>query len=302
MRSRIAARKRSRARSKSALHFLRGELSILNRIVSALIDLRFRMGAPRVPHVLMLWVMAAAAGLAQQTGQAVYESNCAGCHGLDGHGGEQAPNIASAQGVQQLTGADLQRIVRDGVRSAGMPAFGSRLSAAQLSAVTAYVRTLQGRQKPATQPGDPENGRELFFHKGGCSECHMAAGQGGFLGRDLSSYAGAHSSEQIRQAILNPDINADPRHSFATVITNGGERYTGVIRNEDNSSLQLQALNGSFLLLNKSSLNSIRRDNRSLMPADYGSKLTPGDITNLISYLMQTAAKQPKQVADHSEW
>jgi hypothetical protein len=80
-----------------------------------------------------------------------------------------------------------------------------------------------------------------------------------------------------------------------------GERYTGIIRNEDNSSLQLQSLDGAFRLLDKSTLASIERDKRSLMPSDYKSRLRPRDVSDLISYLIQIAARQPKQATDTSE-
>lgn len=268
-----------------------------------MIDWRFRMSAlAPAARMLLLLAIACRIGFAQRSGQVLYESNCAGCHGLDGRGGEHAPNIATVARVQQLTDDDLLRIVRDGIRSAGMPAFGARFSGDQLSAVAAYVQSLQGQQKIAAGPGNAQNGRSIFFGKGGCSECHMAAGQGGFIGRDLSSYAGTHSIQQIREVILNPNSNADPHHTLATVVTKGGQRYTGIIRNEDNSSLQLQGHDGSFYLFEKSSWSSIQREKRSLMPADYGSRLTSSEIDDLISYLMKVAAIQPKQAEDNDEW
>lgn len=238
----------------------------------------------------------------QQPGQSLYQSNCAGCHGLDGRGGEHAPNIATVQRVQQLTDAALLRIIRDGLPAAGMPAFGSRLKSEQLSSVADYLRSLQGERKTGSLPGNPEAGHTLFFNKAGCSECHMVAGKGGFIAGDLSSYAASRSVEQIRKAVLDPNNNLDPRHPVATVVTQNGQRYTGVIRNEDNSSLQLQARDGAFHLFDKSTLASIVREKKSLMPADYGAKLSPSDVNDLISYLIQIAASEPKQAEDTSEW
>lgn len=247
--------------------------------------------------MVVLLAAAVTTGLAQKPGQTLYESNCAGCHGLDGRGGEHAPNI-TVERVRQMSDEDLRRIVRDGIRSAGMPGFGSRLTLDQLAAVTAYVRSLQGGLKTSALPGNADSGRDVFFHKGRCSECHMIAGHGGFLARDLSSYAGVHSVQEVRDAILNPGSSTDPQHTFATVVTNRGQRYTGVVRNEDNFSLQLQARDGAFYLFNKSWVSSIERDKRPLMPADYASKLTPADVNDLIGYLMQVAATQPKQSVD----
>jgi cytochrome c oxidase cbb3-type subunit 3 len=246
--------------------------------------------------------LACAPSPGQQSGQALYQTNCAGCHGLDGRGGEHAPDIATIQRLQRLTQAELLRTIRDGVPDSGMPAFGSRLKREQLTAVAVYLRSLQGAQKSVPLPGHPDTGRSLFFNKAGCSTCHMVAGEGGFLAGDLSSYAATHSIEQIHEAILNPNNNLDPRHAFAAVATSDGQQYTGIIRNEDSFSLQLQSCDGAFHLFEKSTLAAIKREPRSVMPVNYGSTLSPQDLDDLISYLLRIASTQPKQTEDNSEW
>ncbi|HEX3684038.1 MAG TPA: c-type cytochrome [Bryobacteraceae bacterium] len=258
--------------------------------------------ARRIALTLAVAALACAPSQGQQSGQAVYQTNCAGCHGLDGRGGEHAPDIATVQRLQRLTRAELLRTIRNGVPGSGMPAFGARLTHGQLTAVAGYLRSLQGAQTSVPLPGNPDTGRGLFFNKAGCSACHMADGQGGFLADDLSSYAATHSIEQIREAILNPNNNLDPRHAFAAVATNDGRQYTGVIRNEDSFSLQLQSRDGAFHLFEKSSLADIKRERRSIMPANYGSTLSPQDLDDLIGYLLRIASTQPKQTEDNSEW
>ena len=49
---------------------------------------------------------------AQPPGAAIFASNCAGCHGADGRGGEHAPNIATAPNVQHLVDRELTGIIR----------------------------------------------------------------------------------------------------------------------------------------------------------------------------------------------
>src|ERR1700677_4023025 len=44
-------------------------------------------------------------------GKQVFESRCAGCHGLDGRGGERAPDIASSEKTQRRSDEDLSRII-----------------------------------------------------------------------------------------------------------------------------------------------------------------------------------------------
>ncbi len=257
--------------------------------------------AIRIVIAISIGALTAFPSHAQQPGQALYQANCAGCHGLDGRGGEHAPNIASSQAAQQLSDAELLRIIRDGIAAGGMPAFSSHLTGEQLSRVASYVRSLQGERKTESVAGKPEIGKRLFFQNAGCSECHMAEGKGGFIASDLSSYASAHSVNEMREAILNPNENLDLRHAIATAITRDGQRYTGIIRNEDNFSLQLESRDGVFHLFDKSALTSITREKKSLMPADYKARLSPIDLENIISYLVHVAAGAPKQTQESSE-
>jgi cytochrome c oxidase cbb3-type subunit 3 len=252
-------------------------------------------------RVLSIVAITAAATMAQQAGQGLYQANCAGCHGLDGRGGEHAPDIATTPRVQQLTDEELLRSIREGIPASGMPEFGSRLSKEQLVSISTYLRDLQGKGKVTALPGDPDSGHNLFFEKAGCSECHMIGGKGGFIAGDLSSYAASHTIEQIREAILNPNDNIDPHHSVVIAVTKNGQRYRGIIRNEDSASLQLQARDGAFILLDKSTLTGITREKQSLMPSDYGSKLSPAEINNLISYLMKAAVIHPHRTEDDDE-
>lgn len=217
-------------------------------------------------------------------GRQVFVSSCAECHGLDGRGGERAPNIVDSARVRGFTSTQLTHVVSAGIASAGMPAFRS-LGTVNIKSVVAYLRVLQGREKLAALPGDPQQGRALFFGEAGCSECHAANGTGGFLGPDLSGYARSRSVEDIRSAITSPAS----RKGTVTAITQDSQQYRGIVRNEDNFSLQLQSLDGSFHLLMKSELQELVRSEQSLMPADYGARLSPQRMSDLVSYLLSVA-------------
>jgi cytochrome c oxidase cbb3-type subunit III len=216
-------------------------------------------------------------------GAEIFATSCSECHGLDGRGGERAPNIATRPAVQQLSDTDLTRIIQQGITGTGMPPFRS-LPMPEVKAVVAYLRTLQGTAATPKLPGSPERGKTLFFGAAGCSACHMVSGEGGFIASDLSQFGGTHSAEQIRNAITNPSVDRQSR--TALVITRIGEKFSGRIRNEDNFSLQLQTLDGAFHLLLKSDLAQLDYAEQSLMPSNYGSSLKADELNDLISYLM----------------
>ena len=237
-------------------------------------------------------------------GKQTFVSTCGGCHGLDGRGGERAPNIVENSKVQRLSNPQIAHIIENGVPGTGMPAFHS-LARPDVQAVVTYLRSLQGTKRTLKLPGDPARGETVFFGKAECSGCHMVSGKGGFIASDLSAYANTHATEQIRSAIISPTPSKDRQVRLVTATTHGGEKYVGRIRNEDNFSLQLQALDGKFYFVAKSDLESLEPSSQTLMHSDYGSTLRPDELNDIVSYLMKVAnasgSPAPKKVDEWEE-
>ena len=86
-----------------------------------------------------------ATGGGDTAGAVLYEENCASCHGEDGTGDREqgAPNLADAI---WLYGSDTESLVETitNSRFGVMPAWGQRLSEADVRAVSAYVHSLGG--------------------------------------------------------------------------------------------------------------------------------------------------------------
>lgn len=70
-----------------------------------------------------------------KAGQAIWSQNCAGCHGLSGHGGNGGPDLRSYPTAKQL--AVVVKQVTNG--GGGMPAFKGNLTPKQILAVSTYV-------------------------------------------------------------------------------------------------------------------------------------------------------------------
>jgi cytochrome c oxidase cbb3-type subunit III len=218
-------------------------------------------------------------------GKNAFEAKCATCHGLDGLGGEHAPDIIRRPALKTLSDQALLDVIHDGIQEEGMPSFPS-LGREGGQAVVAYIRFLQGKSAADSAPGDPVRGKELFFGKAGCSACHQIAGRGQFVARDLAGFARDHPGNEIRDAILRP---SGEQQETATVVGRDGRRFSGMIRNEDNASIQLQDANGRFYLLMKSSLVSVQRKSEDSMPVDYGRQLSGTELDDLVSYILHEA-------------
>lgn len=227
-------------------------------------------------------------------GSVLFDSNCGSCHGSDGRGGEHGPDIATAPDVQRLADADLIGIAQNGIPGTGMPAFGW-LGQEKLTSIVRYLRTLQGRQVDIKLPGNPKGGEALFFGAARCSECHMVDGKGGFIGGDLSLYGADASAGQIRGVILDPERNLPSPKKATTVVTHTGQKFTGMLKVEDNFSVSIQTMDGAFHFFQKSLLTRIDRGSRSLMPGNYGSMLNDSQINDLVSYLLHVGSENSKR-------
>lgn len=239
------------------------------------------------------------AGPGTNASRQLFESACAGCHGLDGRGGERGPDISTRQQVVQLSDSELLEILRGGKPAAGMPPFDS-FGTTKLNQLVAYVRLLQGKGATTALPGDPRNGKALFFGRARCSECHTMHGSGGFLGRDLSTYGATLSPSEIRSSILHPDP-ANKANKTALITLRDSQKFTGVIRNEDNFSIQLQSMDGTFHFLTRSDVAKTEFFPRPIMPSDYAATLKPAELDDLVSFIVSASRAQKTAPKDEDD-
>jgi cytochrome c6 len=85
-------------------------------------------------------------------GKALWDANCAQCHGKAGNADTKmgktlgAKDLTSAQVQSSFTDAKAATVIKEGVKENGkttMKAFGGKLSDADIKALVAYVRTLK---------------------------------------------------------------------------------------------------------------------------------------------------------------
>jgi alcohol dehydrogenase (cytochrome c) len=85
------------------------------------------------------FALAVSASAQAPDARAGFATRCAGCHGVDGNGGEHAPSVLMA--VASKSDAELASVITEGVPRKGMPAF-KQLPAAEVNALVAHMRTL----------------------------------------------------------------------------------------------------------------------------------------------------------------
>lgn len=129
-------------------------------------------------------------------GKKVFAQSCTDstCHGTGGAAGK-APQLLG----RSIDPQHLGRVIRLGVAETTMPGFQSKLREPDLSAVVAYIvslneAALQSAAPPAafTGPAQARRGYTLFHETSGaarCGTCHQAGGQGLAVGPDLARLA-----------------------------------------------------------------------------------------------------------------
>ena len=81
-------------------------------------------------------------------GQQLYARNCASCHGRNGQGGPgndlipAAPSLLGDGWTHGSTDGEIFTVIRDGVRSTGMKAYGRKMTAHQVWDVVNYLRSI----------------------------------------------------------------------------------------------------------------------------------------------------------------
>jgi mono/diheme cytochrome c family protein len=76
-----------------------------------------------------------------ELGASLYSQSCARCHGVDGQGTRRAPTLNVKSYLADTNDAALQQIITLGVSGTAMPAWGDRLTDADIQAIVGFIRS-----------------------------------------------------------------------------------------------------------------------------------------------------------------
>lgn len=141
-----------------------------------------------------------------------------------------------------------------------------------------YRETLTG--------GAADRGRVIFFEKSevSCRRCHKVQGQGGDVGPDLSRIGRDKTREYLLESMVDP--NKQIAKGFETVILqmSDGKVYAGIIKQEDEQSIQMIQPDGRLISLSKPEIEE-RATGKSGMPDDLIRKLSKFELRDLVEFL-----------------
>ena len=243
---------------------------------------------------------------AVKIGESQFRANCAFCHGLGARGGGRGPDLTRAQKKHGTSDADLFRTINEGVAGTAMPPNGATqqgvgMTDTEIWQVITYIRSVE--KKPAANAGNAAHGKELFYGDAACSTCHMVNGKGGRMGPDLTGAGTGRSTDYLVESVRNPSKRLaqgiseamkefSQEYITARVVDGTGQKYEGVVLNEDNFTLQMIDMRDQLHLFEKDKLRSLNESRESLMPIYPPDQLPDKDLQDLIAFL-QTAESAP---------
>ena len=146
---------------------------------------------------------------------------------------------------------------------------------------------------------DPDRGRTLFLSKNGatCARCHRLENIGNIHAPDLSDIGTRADANVLVKAILEPSAEITEGFAMQLVNTKNGTAYGGIVLQETGRALTLAMVDGSVVRVPTDDI--VLRDTApvSAMPATFGAMLTPQQIADITSYLLEQKqkAKQPER-------
>ncbi len=238
---------------------------------------------------------------AAKLGEFQFRSNCAFCHGLGARGGGRGPDLTRARKKHGNADADLFRTINEGVPGTAMPQNGATqqgvgMTEQEIWQVISYIRSVQVKTDPQSA-GNAQHGKELFFGPAACSTCHMIQGKGGRLGPDLTATGSARSTDYIIESVRNPSRRLaqgiseamkefSQEYETVTVVDSSGQKFQGVVLNEDNFTLQMMDTGEQLHLFEKDKLKSFEKSRESLMPV-YDQKMLPEKaLQDILAFLL----------------
>ena len=146
--------------------------------------------------------------------------------------------------------------------------------------IASYSRAL-------SNPRDRAHGAALF--KQHCGTCHQAHGVGVAVGPALAGEA-KQPEETLLVSILAPNAQITGGYTTYTLLTTGGQVFTGLLTADTASSVTLNQQEGKTQTVLRKEIESLVASPVSLMPESLGKALSPQDVADILAWLREPEA------------
>jgi cytochrome c oxidase cbb3-type subunit III len=220
---------------------------------------------------------------ASQRGEKTFQQSCGFCHGADATGARGPDLVRSPLVAHDVKGNLIGEVIRQGRPDKGMPPL--PMTDEQVSDIAAFLHARAAESLASARvpkeyamekllTGNAEAGKAYFNGKGGCTNCHSAAG-------DLANVASKYSSIELQAHMLYP---AAPRMKTAVVTLPSGEKIQGTVEHVDDFVIGLRNDTGWYRSFSRTKVK-VELQDRLAAHQQLLEKLTQADFHNLYAYV-----------------
>ncbi|MEP6664100.1 MAG: c-type cytochrome [Verrucomicrobiota bacterium] len=145
------------------------------------------------------------------------------------------------------------------------------------------IEKLKVKLTPETIAGANKSQGRVIFEKT-CASCHTLYGNGGRIGPDLTG-SGRDNLDYLLENIIDPSGVVSVDFHMSIVDLKDGRTLNGLLSAKTDRTITLKTINET-LTLERSSIESIRESELSLMPEGLLDNLSETEVRDLIGYLM----------------
>ncbi|HMP15873.1 MAG TPA: c-type cytochrome, partial [Gemmatales bacterium] len=203
--------------------------------------------------------------------------------------------MLEALGNKQISRSDLNDNVALAIRQFKDPElnklldrhYGSfRDSPAELDALISRLR-----QELPEKKGDAQAGKLVFAKH--CAQCHKFEGEGHDVGPVLDG--AERTTEYLLANIVDPNRVVGTPYFTRTVVLKNGKLITGMLVEEDATTLRLKRENAIVEVIVKDEIEEQATSTKSLMPEGLSNNMTVDELRNLIEYLQAPLHTKPSK-------
>ncbi|MBK9167191.1 MAG: c-type cytochrome [Bryobacterales bacterium] len=226
---------------------------------------------------------------AAEVGRGMYRIYCSACHGIRAQGG-RGPDLTRGTFRVGDTDSALFKVIAEGSAGTEMNGYLGQ-GPENVWRFVSYVRSLAPKE-PERFSGDAAAGERVFWGKGACGGCHRMGRRGSRMGPDLTMTGRSRSLKYLRESIVEPDNDLTRGYGTVRVRTHDGRTIVGVERGYDAFSATLMDSSETFHSFLREEVESLVREDRSLMPRDYAKRLSEKEVEDLVAYMVDFSLKE----------
>ena len=156
-----------------------------------------------------------------------------------------------------------------------------------LKTETAKVKERLSQYEAVLTGGEPDRGRTLFFSRSpACSTCHRIQAEGGRVGPDLTRIGAARSVRDLLESVIVPSSTFAQGYESWMVVVRDGRVLGGILARQTPEAIVLRSGSGADVQVRREEIQSMEREETSLMPDGLERAMTREELRDLIAYLL----------------